>query len=144
MISSPGGYPKDINLYQAQKGLSHAALVTRRGGTVILVAECPEGTGSPHYEEWMIGKQSYEDVLQAFKAEGFCIGPHKGYQIARDASRLRLMFCSGMDEAFASAFQLNPVRNFQTAVDLALADLQPGDRVGILPHASSTIPYILD
>ncbi|MBU0511881.1 MAG: nickel-dependent lactate racemase, partial [Chloroflexi bacterium] len=25
MITSPGGYPKDINLYQAQKGLAHAA-----------------------------------------------------------------------------------------------------------------------
>ena len=144
MISSPGGYPKDINLYQAQKGLSHAALIMRPGGTVILVAACPEGTGSPHYEEWMHGKQSYEDVLQSFKAEGFRIGPHKAYQIARDASKLRLMFCSGMDETFASALLLNPIGNFQTAVDLALADLQPGDHVGILPHASSTIPYILD
>jgi nickel-dependent lactate racemase len=144
MISSPGGHPKDINLYQAQKGLSHAALVMRTGGTVILVAACPEGTGSPHYEEWMRGKRSYEDVLQTFKAEGFCIGPHKAYQIARDASQVHLLLCSEMDEAFASALQLNPVRNFQTAVDLALADLQPGDRVGILPHASSTIPYLLD
>ena len=143
MISSPGGYPKDINLYQAQKGLSHAALVMRPGGTVILVAACPEGTGSPHYEEWMHGKQSYEDVLQTFKAEGFRIGPHKAYQIARDASRLRLMFYSEMEEAFARALLLNPVQNLQTAVDLALADLQPGDHVGILPHASSTIPYIL-
>jgi nickel-dependent lactate racemase len=143
MISSPGGHPKDINLYQAQKGLSHAALVTRRGGTVILVAACPEGTGSPHYEEWMRGKKSYEDVFQAFKAEGFHIGPHKAYQIARDASRLCLMFYSGLEETFVRSLLLNPVQNFQTAVDLALADLQPGDRVGILPHASSTIPYIL-
>lgn len=143
MISSPGGHPKDINLYQAQKGLSHAALVMRPGGTVILVAACPEGTGSPHYEEWMHGKQSYEDVLQTFKAEGFRIGPHKAYQIARDASKLRLMFCSGMEEAFARSLLLNPVQNLQTAVNLALADMQPGDCVGILPHASSTIPTIL-
>jgi len=143
MISSPGGHPKDINLYQAQKGLSHAALIMRPGGTVILAAACPEGTGSPHYEEWMCGKQSYEDVLQTFKAEGFRIGPHKAFQIARDASRLRLMFYSEMEEAFARALLLNPVQNLQSAIDLALADLQPGDRVGILPHASSTIPYIL-
>ena len=143
MISSPGGHPKDINLYQAQKGLSHAALIMRPGGTVILIAACPEGTGSPYYEEWMHGKQSSVDVLQTFKAEGFRIGPHKAYQIARDASRLRLMFCSGMEEAFARALLLNPVQNLQTAVNLALADMQPGDCVGILPHASSTIPTIL-
>ncbi len=143
VISSPGGYPKDINVYQSQKGLAHAALITRPGGTVILAAACPEGTGSPHYEEWMLGKRSYAEVLQHFSDEGFHIGPHKAYQIARDASRVRLLFCTDMDQDLARALLLNPVRDLQTAIDLALADLQPGERIGILPHASSTIPYIV-
>ncbi len=142
MISSPGGHPKDINVYQAQKGLAHAALITRPGGTVILAAACPEGSGSQHYEEWMLDKHSYAEVLQRFSDEGFRIGPHKAYQIARDASQLRLLCCSQMDEALARALLLNPVRDLQTAVDLALADLQPGEHIGILPHASSTIPYL--
>jgi nickel-dependent lactate racemase len=142
MISSPGGHPKDINVYQAQKGLAHAALVMRPGGTVILVAACPEGTGSPHYEDWMPGKTSYQEVIERFNIEGFRIGPHKAYQIARDASKVRLMLCSELDEKFAQALLLNPVRDLQTALDMALANLQPGERIGILTHASSTIPYI--
>ena len=76
-------------------------------------------------------------------AEGFRIGPHKAYQIARDASQVRLLFCSDMDEALARTLLLNPVRDLQTALDMALADLSPGERIGILPHASSTIPYLL-
>lgn len=142
IVSSPGGHPKDINLYQAQKALAHAALITRPGGTVILAAACPEGSGSPHYEEWMAGKTSNAEVLSRFRAEGFRIGPHKGFQIARDASRVRLLFCSGMEEARARALLLNPVRDLQTALDLALPGLPSGDRIGILPHASSTIPYL--
>jgi nickel-dependent lactate racemase len=142
MITSPGGYPKDINLYQAQKGLAHAALVTKPGGTIILAAACPEGTGSPHYEEWMPGKTSYEDIFQQFSAEGFRIGPHKAYQIARDASKVRFMFFSELDINLARALLLNPVRDLQAALDSALAELQPGNRIGVLPHASSTIPYV--
>jgi nickel-dependent lactate racemase len=142
MISSPGGHPKDINIYQAQKGLAHAALITRPGGTIILVAACPEGTGSSHYEDWMLGKESYDEVFERFSAEGFRIGPHKAYQIARDASKTRLLFCSEMDERLSRALLLNPVKDLQTAVDMALPDLQPGERTGVLPHASSTIPYI--
>jgi nickel-dependent lactate racemase len=141
-ISSPGGHPKDINLYQAQKGLAHAALITRRGGAIILVAACPEGTGSPHYDDWMLGKRSYEEVMDRFRAEGFRIGPHKAYQIARDACQVRLLFCSEMDERLSRALLLNPVKDLQTAVNLALGDLQPGERIAVLPHASSTIPYI--
>ena len=142
MISSPGGHPKDINLYQSQKGLAHAALVTKPGGTIILVAACPEGTGSPHYEAWMAGKTSYEDVFQQFSAEGFRIGPHKAYQIARDASKVRFMFYSEMDTDLSKALLLNPVTDLQAALDTALTDLGPGEHVGFLPHASSTIPYI--
>ena len=75
-----------------------------------------------------------------FKADGFRIGPHKAFQIARDAAQFRLMFCSEMDENLTRALLLNPVKDLQTAVNIALADLHCGDRVGVLPHAASTIP----
>ena len=142
LISSPGGYPKDINVYQAQKGLAHAALVTRMGGTIILAAACTEGSGSPHYEDWMDGKESIEDVRNCFQAEGFRVGPHKAYLIARDATKTSLLMCSEMEEALARKLLLYPLFDLQTAVDTALQGL-PGDaRIGVLPHASSTIPFI--
>jgi len=46
-----------------------------------------------------------------------------------------------MPHKMASDLLLNPVEDFQIAIDLALVDLQSNERVGILPHASSTIPY---
>jgi len=142
IISSPGGHPKDINLYQAQKGLAHAALITKTGGAVLLAAACPDGSGSPHYEKWMVGKSSYSQVLESFSAEGFRIGPHKAYQFARDASRVKLLFFSDMDPNISGALLLNPVDNFEAAVQAVLAAMPPGGRIGIMPHASSTIPYL--
>ena len=144
VIASPGGHPKDINLYQAQKGFAHAALVTESGGTVILTAACPEGTGSRHYEEWMLGKKSYQEVIESFCGGDFRIGPHKAYQIARDASRVQLLFCSEMREDFSRALLLNPVKDLQSALDLALLNLKPGARIGVMTHASSTIPLVKD
>ena len=142
IIASPGGHPKDINVYQAQKGLAHAMPIARPGGTVILAAACPEGSGSRHYEEWALGKKSYAEVIEKFNAEGFHIGPHKAYQIARDATQVRLLTCTDMDHDLARALLLNPVPNLQAAVDLGLEHLQPGEPVGILLHAVSTIPYV--
>ncbi len=144
IITSPGGYPKDINLYQSQKALAHASLITRAGGTVILVAACTEGTGSNHYEDWMQDKHSHAQVLQQFSAEGFRIGPHKAFQIARDASRVKMMFCSEMNEKLSHKLLLNPVSELQTAIDLAIAAMKPGELVGVMPHASSTIPFLME
>jgi len=44
-IASASGYPRDINLYQAQKALDHADKATEDGGTIIIVAECRDGYG---------------------------------------------------------------------------------------------------
>lgn len=144
MISSPGGHPKDINLYQSQKGLAHAAQVTKPGGTVILVAACPEGTGNSHYEEWIRGKASNEEVIQRFTKENFQIGPHKAFQIARDASQIRLQFYSEMNTDFSKVLLLNPIKDLQQAVESAIVEMKPGEHIGFLPHASSTIPYVMN
>jgi nickel-dependent lactate racemase len=142
LITSPGGYPKDINLYQAQKALGHAILIARKGGTIILTAACPEGTGSASYEAWMQDKHSYQEILDRFAEEGFRIGPHKAFQIARDASRVRLLSITEMHKEFAGKLLLNPAQDLQSALNLALTDLQSGDRIGVIPHANSTIPFL--
>lgn len=143
LIVSAGGHPKDINLYQAQKALYHACLVTRPGGSVILAAACPEGTGSQGYEKWMEGKTSFEQVFETFQAEGFRVGPHKAYQIARDASSVDLRFFSDLAPEFARKLLLNPIQDLQAEINACLARLPKDGRVGILPRASTTIPYLM-
>ncbi len=142
MIASPGGHPKDINLYQAQKGLAHAALVTKDGGTIILIAACPEGTGSRHYEQWMEGITSYQAVFERFEYEGFRIGPHKAFQIARDADRVRVLLVSHMPSDLVQRLLLIPAGSLEEAIALARDSLSPGARVGVMPWANTTIPAI--
>jgi len=144
IIASPGGHPKDINLYQAQKALAHASLVMKDGGTVILVAACPEGTGSASYERWMEGVTCYEAVFEKFQREGFRVGPHKAYQIARDAARVRTLMLSQMPPDLVKRLLLEPAEraDLYQALSLALADLPFGARIGVMPMANSTIPVL--
>lgn len=142
VIASPGGYPKDINLYQSQKGLAHARPITWQGGTIILAAACSEGTGSSSYESWMQGMNSHQQVMQRFQESGFRVGAHKAYQIARDATQINLLFFSEMPPDFARALLLNPVQDIQQAIRSTLATLSPDASIGIMPRAASTIPFI--
>jgi nickel-dependent lactate racemase len=44
VIASPGGYPKDINVYQAQKALAHVTPLVRKGGISCFLQSAPMAT----------------------------------------------------------------------------------------------------
>ena len=142
IIASPGGYPKDINLYQSQKALAHAGKITRMGGTVILAAACAEGTGSRAYELWMNGISSHQEAIERFQREGFLVGPHKAVQIAIDATRVKIILISELESSFVRKLLLTPATSINEALETALVDLPADANVGIMPQASSTIPFV--
>jgi nickel-dependent lactate racemase len=146
VIASPGGHPKDVNVYQAQKALAHAALVTRPGGVIVIAAACTDGSGSQAYEDWLgrPGLTSHAAVISRFASEGYRIGPHKAFQIARDASRFTVRWHTAMPPALAGRLLLEPAASVQSAVDEAAGRLAPASRIGILPRANATIPVLRD
>lgn len=139
VIASPGGHPKDINLYQSQKALAHAAAGTKDGGTVILVAACPEGAGSRAYDEWMEGMASHAQVLERFRQEGCRLGPHKAFQIARDAARLRVLMVTQMPPHAVRRLLLTPCATLDAAIQAACSGLPAAARIGVMPAANATL-----
>lgn len=142
VIASPGGHPKDINLYQAQKALAHAALVTRPRGFVILAAACPEGAGDDDFSSWMQKRRSLDDVLETFRRQGFRVGPHKAFLLARDATRVQVRLVSEMRPESVRRLSLTPTPTIESALTEAIATLPAPLRLGIMPQANATIPVI--
>ncbi len=142
VIASPGGHPKDINLYQAQKALAHAALIAAPGAPIVLLAACPEGTGSEKYETWVRECSSNAEVLERFAREGFHVGPHKAFQIARDAAGRRVILVSTMEPARVRRLLLEPMPSAQEAVEAVLAALPADAHVAVMPIANATVARI--
>jgi lactate racemase len=140
VIASPGGYPKDINLYQAQKALTHAAMIVRDGGVIILAAACPEGAGSQGFEQFMVGVNSVDDVFEKFQREGFRIGPHKAFQIARIAEKVKLFIVSQIPPEKSAKLLFTPYASLPEAILAAIRELPDNPRLAILPRATNTIP----
>lgn len=143
VIASAGGAPKDINFYQAQKAITHASLLTRDGGVILLAAACPEGSGSQSYEQFMEGLSTPQAVFNKFKETGFRVGPHKSFQVARDAARVHIVLLSQMPAQLVSKLLMTPAANPDEAVNKSLSLLrQPNNlplRIAVLPRATNTI-----
>lgn len=142
MLISPGGHPKDINVYQSQKGLAHAAAASRPAAPFVLVAACPDGAGSEHYARWVAERGSHEQVLEDFSEMQFEVGPHKAFQIARDLAGREFRLVTDMSQALCRRVLLEKSDTFQTAIDEIIAPLSSGARIGVLPRANVTIPRL--
>ncbi|MDR3562772.1 MAG: nickel-dependent lactate racemase [Negativicutes bacterium] len=64
VITTAGGYPKDINLYQTGKTMDNACYAVKKGGVVILLSECPDISEPPGFMDWF----KLGDKLAAEKA----------------------------------------------------------------------------
>lgn len=143
IIASPGGYPKDINIYQAQKALGHVIHASRVGGAIILAAACSEGSGSAKYERWLselclpLGADVNRTVIERFRSEGFRVGPHKAFQIARDSIDRRVIWVTDLPNP--AQFGLRSAASLRAALYEVL-DADPSiQRVAVLPYANATL-----
>jgi len=142
VIASAGGYPKDINLYQAQKAMTHSSLILKPGGVVLLAAACEEGIGSQGYEKFMKDVTSFDEVFEKFNHEGFSVGPHKAVQIARIAQEHPIILLSDLPSKTVSSLLLHPVQSIEDGIKLAEQLCPVIEKVAILPFAVSTIPCV--
>lgn len=144
VIASPGGHPKDINLYQAQKGLTHAARITRDGGWVILLAACPEGSGSQSYEAIVKHSESHQEIIDLFDNGFFEVGPHKAFQIARDAVRVNVVLVSDIQPQKVKNWMLTPSRPdlLNQLIDWFAVRLPQDARIAVLPAATRTMAEV--
>ncbi|MCX7011636.1 MAG: nickel-dependent lactate racemase [Candidatus Sumerlaeota bacterium] len=133
VIASPGGHPKDLDLYQTQKAMEEATHIVKPGGAVLTFAACPEGTGSKLFETWMEEAFDPRDVIERIHAK-FVMGGHKAYQIAREAQRATLHLYSQLPPGKVRGWFMHPVRNVEEAQ--RLVDGAP--TISVLPQATLT------
>jgi nickel-dependent lactate racemase len=142
VIASAGGYPKDINLYQSQKAMTHASLFCKDGGTIILAAECREGAGSKGFLDFMQGVTTTQEIEEAFRLQGFSVGPHKAFQIARIIEKNRVHLHSSMPGDLVRSLLLSPIDLLSSALLEVIGNFSRPQKILVLPYATACIPKL--
>jgi len=142
VVVSPGGYPFDIDLYQAYKGVDSALNVVKDGGVVVLVAECLEGYSNKFFYEWMVRFNSLSSIEREIK-RNFVLGGHKAYYFMKALERVKIILVSVMPDYYATGvFKLRTAKTANSALKSAFRMLERRGKVIVLPHGTTTLPII--
>ncbi|MCQ2482879.1 MAG: nickel-dependent lactate racemase [Clostridia bacterium] len=139
VVVSAGGFPKDINMYQAQKALDNAKHAVKKDGIIVWIAACSEGLGESHFSDWMTGHEKSSDMITHIK-EDFILGGHKAAAIAMVLENARIFLVSSLEPDFVKSVFLEPYSDIQTAIDEAIKVKGEDASVLLMPYGGSTLP----
>lgn len=144
VVTGNGGYPLDLNLYQAVKGMSAAARVVRPGGAIVMAAECWDGLpGHGRYAELICSAESPQALL-----DSICAYPepvHDQWQ-AQVQAQLQLhadiyVHSTCLSEEQIRRAMLLPSSDVAETVARLVAE--KGPRVGVLPEGPFVVPTLV-
>jgi len=142
-LTTNSGYPLDLNLYQAVKGISAAAQIVRKGGAILIASECWDGVPDHgNYKALLAGATSPQELLDQLAAPGFRM-------LDQWEAFLHARLCLHADiSIYADGLTDDEVRMAMLArsrdIEETLRDLvsRYGPRLCVLPQGPMTIPYL--
>jgi nickel-dependent lactate racemase len=142
VVVSPGGHPADVNLFQAYKGIDNALNIVKRGGVIILVAECPEGHGNQVFYDWMVKFKDLKALQREIK-RNFMLGGHKAYFLMKALQKFQIFLVSAMPDYYAAnIFKLRTARAVNDALHEAFNMVGKNAKVWVMPYGNFTLPEV--
>jgi nickel-dependent lactate racemase len=149
VVATNMGYPADLVLYQAVKGMSVAAQACATGGAILLVAECREGVGGPEYTELMRSESSPAALLDRFSREGQRT-VHDQWQVQVQAmvqARCDVWLHSSLDRATVESAHLRYTPDVTSTLASLIAEKRAAlgrePTVCVLPFGQLTVPRVV-
>lgn len=142
-IAVTAGYPYDLDLYQAVRAVEYADATVRPGGSILLVAACPEGIGGDDFYRLMADPARRPDdfLRDVARRNGMVTFAVLGYALARIRAEKRLyILTDGIPPAALEAMGLASMPSLQAGIDRLLQQHGPEARLAVFPMGSSTIP----
>lgn len=138
VVASAGGYPRDINFYQAHKAVEFASYAVRDGGVIVAAAECAQGLGPPEF------RQHFElgsvEAIEAQLRRLYRVPGGTAMAMLRKARRCRIILVTWLPVDDVRLMQAERAPDLATALDLAIEQLGPRPRTYVMPQAYVTVP----
>ena len=144
VVTTNSGYPLDLNLYQAVKGMSAAAQIVEPGGLILAAARCNDGfPAHGNFRSLMIGHPGPQAVLDTIMAPGFSMYDQWEAQLlALILLKARVGLFSEIPADEVRAAHLEPVADVAVRLADEIARRGADTRIAVLPEGPMTIPFL--
>lgn len=145
VITTNSGFPLDLNLYQAVKGMCSATPIIKRGGDIIIAAECRDGLPDyGFYSKILSSYKNPKEALHSIISSNETV--HDQWQV-QIQTQIQLManihvYSENLSDKQIQSVHLIPCRNIENTIEKLLKNHQGYPKIAIIPEGPQTIPYL--
>ncbi len=141
LIASCGGFPHDMDFYQAIKSFRYMHKTVNEGGTVILFAECKEGIGSDELEYTLFKMGGDLDFIRNELIRDYTISKWVGWDFLTHASKFDIIVVSeNLSSEKFSRIGVKIVKKPDEAIKYVLEKHGRDIEIFLIPYANMTLP----
>lgn len=142
VISSTGGYPKDINLYQTIKTLINSQAAVKDKGTMIIISECSEGIGDiKDLQDIILNFDNNIDREKDLR-QNYTISKYVGYYFCLMAEQYNMILVTKIDPALLKTTKIKVVTTIDEALKFAYEKLPKDATINLMPNGGNTLPVL--
>ena len=148
-VTTNMGWPADLNLYQSMKGMSVAAQAVKKGGKIVIAAECAEAIGNDDFLAVLRSGPSYPALMEKIGAPGFAADEQWGVQcIGMVWERAEIHLYSAMSrEVVEDEAHLHYCADVSATVAALAEEFRRANggrepAICVLPYGQLTVPHL--
>jgi len=145
VVCGNGGYPLDLNLYQAVKSMAIGEIAVKKGGTIISVNECAEGIG--------IGQEKFKELIfsgmnpkilydKILKREIVAPDQWEIQILSRILMKAEIIIVSSLNENEIGNIGLKYAKTVEDGIKMVLKKADLNAKVLILPNGPQILPIL--
>jgi len=145
VVCGNGGYPLDLNLYQAVKSMAIGEMGVKEGGTIISVNECADGVGvgQEKFKELIFSGMSPKEIYDKILNKEIIVPDQWEIQIlARVLMKAEVYIISTLNENEIGNIGLKYAPSVEEAIKLALVKHGKDAKILLLPNGPQLLPLL--
>jgi len=140
VITTSAGYPLDLTFYQAVKGITAASHIVKRGGKILLLAECAEGAGGAEFTQMLANHPSDRAFMDEIAGADVVVDQWQLEKLALVTGKAEVLFyVPGLPRQYHASLWGKAYTTPEAAVDALTSSLPPSTRIALIPEG----PYVL-
>ncbi len=140
VITTSAGYPLDLTFYQAVKGMTAALPIVKKGGMLIIAAECAEGLGSEEFCEMATKFQSANSFIETILSNPVVLDQWQLEECAKAARKVDVVLVSsGIPAPQLEKLFVRSCGSVEKAIKQGFEKYGPHASIGVIPKGPYTL-----